>query len=59
MGFNYGFNCAEAVNFALDSWLNYGMKAGTCKCVSDSVSINMAVFLERYNEWYNRNLYNT
>jgi len=34
-GFNLGFNCAESVNFALDSWLELGRKAQVCKCVSD------------------------
>ena len=34
-GFNLGFNCAESVNFALDSWLELGRKAQACKCISD------------------------
>ena len=34
-GFNLGFNCAESVNFALDSWLELGRKAKACECVSD------------------------
>lgn len=33
-GFNMGFNCAESVNFALDSWIEHGRKAKHCKCVS-------------------------
>lgn len=40
-GFNLGFNCAESVNFALDSWLELGRKAQVCKCVSDSVRIDV------------------
>lgn len=34
-GFNLGVNCAESVNFALDSWMDLGRKAAVCKCVSD------------------------
>lgn len=34
-GFNLGLNCAESVNFALDSWLEIGRKAKACQCVSD------------------------
>lgn len=33
-GFNMGFNCAESVNFALDSWIELGRKARYCQCVS-------------------------
>ena len=33
-GFNLGFNCAESVNFALDSWIDIGRKAQACNCVS-------------------------
>jgi JmjC domain, hydroxylase len=34
-GFNTGLNCAESVNFALNSWLDLGRKAKFCRCVSD------------------------
>ena len=33
-GFNMGFNCAESVNFALESWLELGRRAKVCHCVS-------------------------
>lgn len=33
-GFNIDFNCAESVNFALDSWIDFGRKAKHCQCVS-------------------------
>ena len=33
-GFNLGFNCAESVNFALDSWIEMGRKAQACNCVN-------------------------
>ncbi|KAH9986867.1 JmjC domain, hydroxylase-domain-containing protein [Russula vinacea] len=40
-GFNLGFNCAESVNFALDSWIDVGRKAQACNCVNYSVRINV------------------
>jgi jumonji domain-containing protein 2 len=43
-GFNMGYNCAEAVNFALDRWIPLGKKAGVCKCSTDSVKIDMDCF---------------
>ncbi|KAJ7078409.1 jumonji superfamily protein [Mycena belliarum] len=45
-GFNLGLNCAESVNFALDSWLEEGRKASVCKCVDDSVRIDVDQLLE-------------
>mmetsp|Transcript_28994 Transcript_28994/g.40393 ORF Transcript_28994/g.40393 Transcript_28994/m.40393 type:complete len:599 (+) Transcript_28994:11-1807(+) len=46
-GFNYGFNCAESVNFAMRSWVTDGCKANFCRCVSDSVKIDMVDFVSR------------
>lgn len=40
-GFNYGYNLAESVNFALDDWFPYGEKTQKCECISDSVGINV------------------
>jgi len=42
-GYNLGYNCAEAVNFALDSWLEYGRVAKKCDCsqAQDSVWIDV------------------
>ncbi|TFK25851.1 JmjC-domain-containing protein [Coprinopsis marcescibilis] len=40
-GFNLGFNCAESVNFALECWIEMGRVAQACKCVSDSVRIDV------------------
>ncbi|KAL1701740.1 JmjC domain, hydroxylase-domain-containing protein, partial [Schizophyllum commune] len=34
-GFNLGLNCAESVNFALESWVKLGRKARACNCVGD------------------------
>ncbi|TPX64393.1 hypothetical protein SpCBS45565_g05918 [Spizellomyces sp. 'palustris'] len=41
-GYNLGFNCAESVNFALDSWVEIGKKAGYCECIGDSVKLDVA-----------------
>merc|ERR1712137_709267 len=49
-GFNHGFNCAESVNFALESWISRGLKAGVCQCKPDSVRINMDIFLQNYQQ---------
>lgn len=32
-GFNLGLNCAESVNFALESWIELGRRAKVCECV--------------------------
>ncbi|KAI7905640.1 JmjC domain, hydroxylase-domain-containing protein [Cokeromyces recurvatus] len=40
-GYNLDFNCAESVNFALDSWLEIGRKAKSCTCTDDSVVIDV------------------
>jgi hypothetical protein len=36
---------AEAVNFALKSWIDVGKNAKSCKCRGDSVKINMDDFV--------------
>ena len=43
-GFNTGLNCAESVNFALESWIKHGVKAKSCQCITDSVKIDMTCF---------------
>lgn len=40
-GFNYGYNCAESVNFAIKDWLPLGKLAKQCMCISDSVGIDV------------------
>lgn len=44
-----GFNCAEAVNFALKNWVDLGKKAKACKCHKDSVKIDMDSFVTNLN----------
>lgn len=45
-GFNMGYNCAEAVNFANRNWIRFGFKAKSCNCRKDSVKINMRNFMK-------------
>ncbi|KAI7888964.1 JmjC domain, hydroxylase-domain-containing protein [Mucor mucedo] len=40
-GYNLDFNCAESVNFALDSWIEIGKNAKSCTCIDDSVRIDI------------------
>jgi jumonji domain-containing protein 2 len=49
-GFNHGFNCAEAVNFATIRWIDFGKRATLCTCHDPShiVRINMHSFVRRY-----------
>ncbi len=44
------FNCAEAVNFALNRWIEIGRKAKPCKCTRDSVKIDLNYFCENLKE---------
>lgn len=46
-GYNLHFNCAESVNFALNSWLEIGKKAKSCSCIDDSVIIDVNTLLEQ------------
>lgn len=48
-GYNLGYNCAESVNFATESWLDYGKDARKCDCISDAVWINVDEIIGRLN----------
>ncbi|KAK6454890.1 JmjC domain, hydroxylase-domain-containing protein [Scheffersomyces xylosifermentans] len=47
-GFNYGYNLAESVNFALDDWFPFGEVTKKCECISDSVGINVKQLYSRF-----------
>jgi hypothetical protein len=47
-GFNYGYNLAESVNFALDDWFPIGKVTKKCECISDSVGINVEELLCKF-----------
>jgi hypothetical protein len=49
-GFNMGFNCAEAVNFALNNWIDYGKQCSYCKCSGDNVKIDIKNYIQNLNQ---------
>lgn len=55
-GFNYGYNFAESVNFALDDWFPLGFKTKRCECINDSVLLDFKkLFLDYYKIPYDEN----
>lgn len=49
-GFNFGINCAEAVNFCTSNWLYVGRNAKVCNCQVDSLELNLPLFLSNLNK---------
>lgn len=47
-GFNHGYNCAEAVNFALEDWIPWGQASKPCMCDSQRALINMQYFIYQF-----------
>ena len=41
-GYNVGYNCAESVNFATESWLEFGRIARKCNCEADNVWVDVS-----------------
>ena len=56
-GFNYGFNCAESVNFATSAWLAIGRACGRCLCRDSSVWIDSTDLANRVRQlqWLTKN----
>ena len=48
-GFNHGFNCAEAINFASQRRIEFGWKATQCLCHKDNVTIDLNLFGVKYS----------
>lgn len=49
-GFNYDYNLAESVNFALELWFEYAKSTESCQCISDAVNLNVERLWKRYKE---------
>ncbi|KAL3857563.1 hypothetical protein ACJMK2_012214 [Sinanodonta woodiana] len=47
-GYNHGFNCAEATNFATERWIEYGKRCLKCECQDNGVQIKMDTFVRRF-----------
>ncbi|TPX33338.1 hypothetical protein SmJEL517_g03750 [Synchytrium microbalum] len=48
-GYNLGINCAESVNFALESWIENGKAANHCQCIEDAVKMDVAGLFDPAN----------
>lgn len=52
-GYNQGYNCAEAINFALHDWIPRGRRATRCTCTAldDAVRLDVRLFKQEGEVW--------
>ncbi|KAI5955174.1 hypothetical protein KGF54_001735 [Candida jiufengensis] len=53
-GFNYDYNLAESVNFAIPSWFDVADSTENCHCIPDAVNINVEQLRKKYKDYSNK-----